>query len=126
MPSADFMHVFWDCPRVQPYWQGVVDCIRSVTSISIPITVEVCLLHLVEPLATTRAIRTLLILLFFYAKKRIILSWKSSSAPTVESWKVLVNKVIPFYKATYLSRGALTKFDKVWGGWLASVDTVSD
>ena len=81
---------------------------------------------MVEPLATTRARRTLLVLLLFYAKKRIILSWKSSSAPTATAWKVLVNKAIPFYKATYLSRGALTKFDKVWGGWMASTDTVSD
>lgn len=86
-PLANFMHIFGDCPQVKPYWQAVASCIRSVTSISIPMTVEVCLLHLVEPLAATRAIRTLLTLLLFYAKKRIILSWKSSSAPTLESWK---------------------------------------
>lgn len=116
-PLANFMHIFWECPSIKAYWQAIASCIRSVTSASIPVSIEVCLLHLVEPLATTRAIRTLLTLLLFYAKKLIILSWKSSVSPTLESWKTLVNKAVPFYKTTYLSRGALNKFEKVWEGW---------
>lgn len=55
-PLAKSIHIFWDCPQIRPCWQTVAQCIQSVTSISIPISIEVCLLHLVEPLDTTRAI----------------------------------------------------------------------
>lgn len=37
------MHIFWDCPQVKPYWQAVACCTRSVTSISIPMSIEVCI-----------------------------------------------------------------------------------
>lgn len=57
----------------KPYWKAVARCIRSVTSISISMSIGVCLLHLMEPLATTRAIQTLITLLLYYTKKRLIL-----------------------------------------------------
>lgn len=40
-PLANFMHIFWDCPKVKPYWQAVAGCIRLITSISIPMSYEV-------------------------------------------------------------------------------------
>lgn len=71
-----------------------------------PMMVAVCLLWLVEDLAPTRAQRTLLSLLLFYARKALILYLKKKSmAPSLPYWKGLVNKMIPLYNATYLSRG---------------------
>lgn len=50
-------------------------CISSITNISLPLSIEVCLLSLIDSLVTTKAILPLLTLLF-YARKIIILSWK--------------------------------------------------
>lgn len=42
-------------------------------------SVKVCLLGLIDPLAPTKAIHTLLTLLFYYARKIIILLWKKKN-----------------------------------------------
>lgn len=103
--GANFMHIFWDCPGIQNYWGAVFLCVQEVTIISLNPSVKYCLLGLVDDLAPTTAIRTLLTLLFFHARKHLVLSWTSTTPPSVESWKASVNKTVPFYKATYLNRG---------------------
>lgn len=123
--GADCMHIFWDCPGIQKYWMDILMCVQKVTTISLSTSVRLCLLGLVDDLTPT-AMQTLLTLLFFHDRKHIVLSWKSSTPPLVESWKVSVNRALPFYKATYLNRGVLLKFDKVWGGWMASPLTITD
>lgn len=78
------------------------------------------------------ALRTLLGLLLYYARKAILLKWKSPSAPTLDYWKHLVNTAIPLYKYTYESRVCPRKFSKVWDIWYdspssnASQDPLSD
>lgn len=60
-------------------------------------------------LVPTRAQGTLLSLLLFYARRVLILYWKKPMTPSLSYWKGLMNKVIPFYKATYLSKGCPKK-----------------
>lgn len=47
------------------------------------------------------------------SKLKTLLSFpgKKAVAPTLPAWKVLINKALPFYKATYAIR-IPTKFDK--------------
>ena len=77
-----------------------------------------------EEVVPSRAHRTLLSILLFYGKKAILLKWRSSGAPEVAFWKGLVNAMLPYYKATYLSRGCVGKFEKVWRAWYESDQTV--
>lgn len=79
-----------------------------------------------DTLAPKNVIRTLLTLLLYYACKVIILSWKKPLAPTLMAWKALINKALPLYEATYLSRDVQDKFKKVWGGWIDDNSTASD
>ena len=83
-------------------------------------TVRVCLLGLVEDVLPSRAHRTLLNILLFYARKAILLRWRKPGAPTLGFWKGLVNSMLPYYKSTYLSRGCGGKFNKVWRAWYDS------
>lgn len=102
--SANFLHVFWECPGIKLFWAEVSHCICKVTTVAVPLSIDVCILELVHLLATSRAMRTLLGILLFYARKSI-LKWKSPQAPTLDYWKSIVNKMIPLYKFTYESRG---------------------
>lgn len=99
---TNFGQIFWHCPVVQEYWSAIVRCITEITSLAMPMTVANCLLGLVESLVPTRAQRTLFSLLLFYARKALILYWKKPMTTLLSYWKGLLNKVIPFYKATYL------------------------
>lgn len=124
--SADFIHIFWNCPQIEIFWVEVTKVILTVTTVPVPLSVEVCLLGLVKPLALRRAIRTLLGLLLDYARKSIVLRWKASYAPSINFWKRLVNAALPLYKATYLSRGCEKKFHKIWDIWTEARSTNSD
>lgn len=123
---AGFLHIFWDCPQIQEYWKEVTQFIHKLTTIPIPLTISVCLLGLVEQLTLATATRTLIGTLLFYARKAIVLKWKSANPPTLSSWETLINKIIPLYKATYLSRGCPQKFEKVWHLWTDSESTTDD
>lgn len=94
--------------------------------INISPAVEVCLLGLVDQLGPKKVIRTLLSLLFNYACKIIVLSWKKPVAPNILACIVLVNTTLPLYKVTYVSRVVPTKFEKLWGGWINDKSTALD
>lgn len=64
--------------------------------------------------------RTLINILLFYGRKTILLHLKKPEAPSLSFWKGLVTSVMPYYKATYLSRASGKKFDKVWQEWYNS------
>lgn len=104
-PSANFIHIFWSCPQIQIFWAEVTTFILSATTIQVPLSVEVCLLGLVEPLAPCQAVRTLLGLLLYYACKFIVHRWKALPARSNNCWKRLVDLALPSYKATHLSHG---------------------
>lgn len=86
---ATFILVFLHCPVIWSFWE-VSQCICSTITMLVPLTTDVCILGLVHLLASTRAMRTLLGLLLFYARKAILLGWKFPSAPTLNFWKHLV------------------------------------
>lgn len=105
LEDARFLHVFWYCPVIRFLWADVSRCIRSVMTIAEPLSIDVCMLGLVHLLATFRAMRTLIGLLLFYARKAILLKWKSPQAPTSDFWKSILNKTVPLYKFTFESGG---------------------
>lgn len=121
---ADAEHIFWHCPHVRRFWVDITSCIAELISVPIPTTVRVCLLGLVDDVVPTHAMRTMLNVLLLYGRKVILLAWKKPEAPSISSWKGLVNSMLPYYKATYEARGYLKKFDRVWQTWFKSSTTV--
>lgn len=118
--EADFNHILWSCPRIQSFWTEVTKFIETLLMIHVPLKVSICLLGLVGRLACRRATRTLIGLLLFYARKALLIKWKQPEVPTLNSWKSLINSVVPLYKAAYLTRSCPAKFDKIWHVWLDS------
>lgn len=74
-PSADFIHIFWQCHQIKIFRVDVIKFILSVTTIQVLLEVEVCLLGLVDPLAPSRAyITSLLCMQSYYTWVEILLS----------------------------------------------------
>lgn len=87
---ATFIHVFWECPVIQLLLADVSKCICSVTTASMPLSIDVCILGLVHLLVMSRAMKTLLGLLLFYAHKSK-LTWKSPQDPIFDIWKSIIS-----------------------------------
>lgn len=71
---VDFIHIFWLYP-IASYWQNDLDVNASVVHIPIALTPRFCLQGLVEEFAHKVALKTLLSLLLFNARKAITLHW---------------------------------------------------
>lgn len=61
---------------------------------TLPMAMRVCQLGLVDNVVPSCALRTLLNILLFYGRKAILLNWKKPRAPSVASWKGMVNSRI--------------------------------
>lgn len=117
--TGDFIHVFWSCPAIAIYWQGVLYAIVSVVHISVPMSPRTYLLGLVKELAPKLATRILLSLLLFYARKAITLHWKESSPPSVKLWIKLLTQFYHYTRTHIVTEGdqlSLIKFGSF--GWI--------
>lgn len=79
---ADADHIFWKCTLIQDqrFWSAFTLCISELLVIPMTTTIRVCLLGLFEDVVPSRALRTLLNILFFYGMKAILLKWKKQEA----------------------------------------------
>lgn len=65
--------------------------------------------------------KTLLRILFCYAKKALAPRWKNPVPLSLQTWVDLINKALPMYKSTYVARRYPKKFENVWAGWIKYV-----
>lgn len=77
-----------------------------------------------EDMASSK--KTLLRIVFFYARKPLALKWKNPTPPSIQFWVDLINKALPMFKLTYASRGCPKKswenmggvdYVGLWGHW---------
>ena len=112
------MHEFWTCSKLLDFWSAVFETVNVRLHLSLPVSPELVLLGVQDDEQRPRYVKLLLSLLFFYAKKAILLKWTSRAPPTVGAWMDAVNAVLPLYKMTYMNWGCPWKFERVWGPWI--------
>uniref|UniRef100_A0A803J318 Reverse transcriptase domain-containing protein n=1 Tax=Xenopus tropicalis TaxID=8364 RepID=A0A803J318_XENTR len=122
-PDADYMHLLWNCPDIQRFWQQVMRFLADELSLPQVLNPITCLLGLVDSLLPKTASRSLMRALLFYAKKTVALHWMGPQPPTLNKWIKLINSQLELYRLTYLARGCPLKFEKIWNPWLESPAT---
>ncbi|CAI9564030.1 unnamed protein product, partial [Staurois parvus] len=40
-----WFHIWWECPKIQSFWETIVNLIRKISGIKIGLDPEACLLH---------------------------------------------------------------------------------
>ena len=110
--------MFWACPKLSDFWSAVFDFINVRLQLDVPVELALGLLGIQDDDQRPRFTKTLLSMLLFYAKKVILFKWNSRAPPTVGAWMDLINAALPLYKITYINRGCLLKYERVWGPWI--------
>ena len=105
------------------YWEAVLELTNKIAGTNLPLTMEVCLLGIIDNVVRTSAKRTLVSVLLFYARKNVAMHWKKPSPPSLVQWRRLVNTSLPLYKDTYANRGCPQKYDRVWRVWVEEPET---
>lgn len=116
--SASFLHMFWDCPVLVPFWTDLFELLNTHFGFLAPKVPLVGLLGVLDAFVPKTHNRSMFRLIFFYAKKAILLRWKDRSPPTLPYLCSLINKMLPMYKVIYKGRACEKKFTKIWQVWL--------
>lgn len=122
--EGSFIHMVWECNRVRPLWSQVTQFIADTLDIPNICSPLLGLLGVIEDEVMSNNTRTLLRILFYYVRELIVLNWIRRDHLTLNSWIKLVNAKVIMYKMTYESRGSTKKFNKVWGKWVNSENTI--
>lgn len=113
-----FWHMVGSCPKLQSYWEEVARTLSELSNAQIPLEPLVLLLSYLEEVEEERYVNLCITFSLIYARREIILKWKSVEPPTPDSWRKSVNSLLPLYRTTYESRQCPGKFDKVWIAWI--------
>lgn len=115
MEPGTFWHMVWSCSKIWPYWEAVAETLSDISGLTITLILLLSHLKVVEG---DRYAKLCLTFTLFYARREILIRWKSVEPPTRASWLQTVNAVLPLYRITYKSRHCPTKFDKIWSNWI--------
>lgn len=84
--TADFIHHFWNCPIVQDFWVNIGSFISSALGPPNTVNPKNCYLGIFGDLTIPSEAKRLLRILYFYARKSLLLTWKASATPTLNLW----------------------------------------
>lgn len=115
---AGLPHMFWNCPKLVRYWNGVLYRINTVFSISIDATPLTCILGHVEDLSSTPENKLAIARVLYMARKVIVRHWLDPQPPTFTEFINKVQWLISLEKGIYLKRDMTAKFEKIWADWL--------
>ncbi|CAH2301475.1 Hypothetical predicted protein, partial [Pelobates cultripes] len=79
------IHIWWSCPRIEPFWRTIHKGIKDVTGTDIPFQpLPMLLNHTSMPITAYK--RGLMIHLLTAAKSLIPMLWRSQVAPSLRQW----------------------------------------
>ena len=95
---GDFTHIFWDCPKLKLYWEGIRAELSKILQIHITNDPLVFVLGVLPCDFLCKEKRYLLKVLIMVAKKMITVSWCKPLPPTVDKWKERLLRVYTMEK----------------------------
>ncbi|OCU02379.1 hypothetical protein XELAEV_18008143mg [Xenopus laevis] len=113
-------HMFWDCRKLQKYWEEVFATLTNVLGTPLVASPELAILGACDDSQFNRDQLVIVRQSLFHAHKCLTQQWKSVAPPTHQMWMVQMLNFINCMSYLYTKRGSSTKFDKVWGSWPAS------
>lgn len=117
---ADLMHTFWNCVPLGHFWNALISYLNQVFEISIPKTPLLCVLGVVEDSLGDDLFKITLRWLLYQARKLIAAHWLSPCIPTQKEFLAKIQYIIRMESGVYLKRRAISKFEKIWGKWMAA------
>lgn len=97
---GDHTYIFWDCPKLGNYWEGIRKELFSILNIDLPLTPQFYIIGVLPKGSWERKKLYLLHVLILIARKMITLLWLKPLPPTVLQWQERVKKVYLMEKIT--------------------------
>lgn len=92
----------WSCPLLQAFWEQVLADVNQAAGTSIPLCPETMLLNVTADPSVGKYTNLFMAYSTYYARKEMMLSWKSRVLPTITTWRNTLNAVLTLYEITYI------------------------
>ncbi|KAM8977104.1 adhesion G-protein coupled receptor G2 [Pelodytes ibericus] len=107
--KGDFLHIWWTCSKIQPFWKAIADILTEVAGAEIPFEPCAYLLHHnTQPISKYK--KSLTIHLLNAAKLLIPRLWKTSRTPSFREWLAQVEDIRSAEDLMLTSQAQLVNF----------------
>lgn len=111
---GDHTHVFWDCPKLKIFWEGIRQEISMILYTYVDLDPMVLIFGVLPCDYLSKDKMYLFRILVLVAKKMITISWLKPLPPTVEQWKERLTKVYTMEKITACLNLTMDHFKRRW------------
>uniref|UniRef100_A0A3B4A9L7 Uncharacterized protein n=1 Tax=Periophthalmus magnuspinnatus TaxID=409849 RepID=A0A3B4A9L7_9GOBI len=122
-----YLHAFWECPVVSPFWTDVIKNLEKWIGLPIPASPQMCLLgdKSLLPPGFTMDMYGLAVAGFIVATRLILRVWKSPHGPRIEDWFGLMTETGAFERLISKVNNTLDKTNRIWSRFLSFVGSNS-
>lgn len=111
---GDHTHIFWDCPKIQPYWRDIKTELEKILHMDIPFDPVFILLEKTTEQNFSKDLCYILHVLLMIARKMITMHWMQPEPPTVAQWRLRCNQVQLMENMTAILQLKLPLFLRRW------------
>ena len=114
--DGTFLHAFWECPVVLPFWKEVLRKLGHWLNVTLPVDPGFCLLgdNKLLPRGVTKPQHALVTAGFNTAARLILRNWKSSTTPELTDWTRLMTETASFEYSIARRNNVKGKFHEIW------------
>lgn len=120
---GDHFHIFWSCPKIQPFWLEIITEINSILGFEMDNSFGTIYLGNIPPDFNVRD-KYLLKILIVACKKEITKKWLVNEPPTKGQWIVIVRGIFDMEKMTFSLRLCSGTFDQYWAKWVSHMEDI--
>ena len=112
---ADYMHMFWSCPKLSQFWHRIFCAYSEMFNRNIDPNPK-CALFGFTPETRSIAGKAHEIIAFtsLVARRLILLAWKDKAPPSFTRWIRDTMQLLKLEKIRYTLRGSLQNFWRIW------------
>lgn len=121
--EANHTHIFWECHKLNPFWENVYNIIKGILGYIIPKEFKVMYLGNLNK-HVVKDDRYLAKILLVTCKKAITRNWYKAEPPTTTQWMEIIREVYEMERMTYRIRLKEYVFVTKWEKW-TQYDTVN-
>ena len=108
-----FLHIWWECPLIQPYWQTVHDVTTTVSTLPLEFSSAQYLLHL-SKIAKQRYRNSVAIHMINAARLCVPVHWRATEPPTVKEWMARIDRIAAMEELISTAHDRISSFTSVW------------
>ncbi len=116
--NANHYHIFWGCPPIAPFWQGVHKCMKDILKMDIPFKFEILYSGKIEWEFSATKGKYLFNIMMVAVKKCIARKWLKTEVPMIDEWMEIMYEILVMERMTFTLRLQQEKLIKYWGSWI--------